>query len=148
MLGVLKGVQASVCGIKCNDLKNQATKILDVNFSSNQKLKREKKFYHIISNIQGILNLWRIRNLTLEGRIVVFNTLALSKKVFLALWTKIPYQVVKELEKTEKPFLWKKSTPKMKYETAWKDYQDVAIKKCWFLIQNRKSMVFLDKKVI
>ena len=39
-----------------------------------------------------------MRNLTLEGRIVVFETLAKSKIVFLALLTKILHQVVKELE--------------------------------------------------
>ena len=39
-----------------------------------------------------------MRNLTLEGRTVVFKTLAVSKIVFLALLTKIPYQVAKELE--------------------------------------------------
>ena len=62
-----------------------------------------------------------MRNLTLEERIVVFKTLAVSKIVFLAILTKIPYQVVKELEKTQKTFLWKNSTPKIKHETTCKD---------------------------
>ena len=92
-IGVLKGVQVAVCGMKCIDLRNEAIKILGVYFSYNQKIKDDKNFYNIISNIQGVLNLWRMRNLTLEGRIVVFKTLAISKIVFLALLTKIPYQV-------------------------------------------------------
>ena len=62
-----------------------------------------------------------MRNLTLEERIVVFKTLAVSKIVFLAILTKILYQVVKELEKIQKTFLWKNSTPKIKHETACKD---------------------------
>ena len=66
LIGVLKGVQVAICGMKCID-------------------------YNIISNIQGVLNLWRMRNLTLEGRIVVFKTLGISKIVFLALLTKIPH---------------------------------------------------------
>ena len=74
-----------------------------------------------IYNIQGLLNLCRMRNLTLEERIVVFKTLAVSKIVFLAILTKIPYQVVKELEKIQKTFLWKNSTPKIKHETTCKD---------------------------
>ena len=40
-----------------------------------------------------------MRNLTLEGKIIIFKMLAISKIVFLALLTKISYQVVKELEK-------------------------------------------------
>ena len=75
--------------------------------------KRRKNFYNIISNTQGVLNLWRIGNLTLEGRIVVFKTLAIAKIVFLALLTKIPNQVVRELEKIQKSFLWKDSTLKI-----------------------------------
>ena len=92
--------------MKCIDLRNEAIKALGVYFSYNQKIKDDKNVYNIIiSNIQGVLNLWRMRNLTLEGRIVVFKTLAISKIVFLALLTKIPYQVVKELEKIQKSFL-------------------------------------------
>ena len=125
---VLKGVQVGNCGMKCIDLRNEAIKILGVYFSYNQKIKDDKNFYNIISNIQGVLNLWRMRNLTLEGRIVVFKTLAISKIVFLALLTKIPHQVVKELEKIQKSFLWKDSTPKIRHETTCKDYKDGGLK--------------------
>ena len=96
--GVLKEVQAAVCGMKSIGLGNEAFKILVIYFSYNQKIKDDKNFYNIISNIQGVLNLWRMRNLTLEGKIVALKTLAISKIVFLALLTKIPYQEVKELE--------------------------------------------------
>ena len=45
-----------------------------------------------------------MRNLTLQGRIVVLKKLAISKIIFLPLLTKIPYQVVKELDKMQKSF--------------------------------------------
>ena len=112
--------------MKCIDLRNEATKILGVYFSYNQKIKDEKKFYNIISNLQGVLNLWGMRNLTLEGRIVVFKTLEIAKIVFLALLTKIPHQVFRELEKIQKYFLWKDST----LLRLWKDMkQPVRTKK-------------------
>ena len=69
-----------------------------------------------------------MRNLTLEERIVVFKTLAVSKIVFRAPLTKIPHQVVKELEKIQKSFLWKDSTPKIRHETTCKDYKDGGLK--------------------
>ena len=69
-----------------------------------------------------------MRNLTLEGRIVVFKTLTISNIVFLALLTKIPHQVVKELEKIQKSFLWKNSTPKIKHEIISRDYKDGGLK--------------------
>ena len=93
---VLKGVQVALGGMKCIDVRNEAIKILVVCFSYNQKINDNKNFYNIISNIQGVLSLWRLRNLILEGRIVVFKTLAKWKIVFLALLTKIPHQVVRK----------------------------------------------------
>ena len=62
-----------------------------------------------------------MRNLTLEGRMGVSRTLPISKIVFLALLTKIPYRAVKELEKIQKSFLWKNSIPKIKHETCCKE---------------------------
>ena len=67
-------------------------------------------------------------NLTLEGRIVVFKALTISKMVFLALLTKILYPEVKELEKIRKTFLWKNAAPKIKHETTCKDCKDVGLK--------------------
>ena len=66
-----------------------------------------------------------MKNLTLEGRIVVFKTLATLKIVFPAPLTKIDYQ---ELEKIQKSFLWKESTPKTRHETTCKDYKDGGLK--------------------
>ena len=117
-IGVLKGVQVAACGMKCTNLRNEVIKILGVYFSYNQKIRDDKNFYNIISNIQGVLNLWRMWNLTLEGRTVVFKTLAISKIVFLALFTKIPNQVVKELERKYKNFFFGKT--KIRHETTFK----------------------------
>ena len=59
---------------------------------------------------------------------VVYKTLTISKKVFLALFTKIPNHVIKELEKKQKSFLQKNSTPKIEHETTCKDYKDAGLK--------------------
>ena len=92
--------------MKCIDLRNENIKILGIYFSYNQKI---KNVCNIISNIQELLNLWRITNLTLEARI-------------------IPYQVVKELEQIQKSFLWKDSTLKIRHATIYKDYKDGGLK--------------------
>ena len=78
-IDVLKAVQVTVCGMKCTDLRNETIKILGVYFSYNQKIKDDKDFYNITSNIQGVLNLWKMRNLSLEGKIVAFKVLVISK---------------------------------------------------------------------
>ena len=126
-IGVLKEVQA-VCGIKYINLRNEVIKNLRHILLIKLENKDENIFYNIISNIQGVLSLCRIRNFTLWRRMVVFKLLAISKIVFLALLIKIPCQVVKELEEIQNSFLLKKFTPKINHETNCKDYKDSSLK--------------------
>ena len=58
----------------------------------------EKNFLTAISNIQSVLKIWRIRNLTLEGKIIVFKTLALSEIVRLCLTSVALKQIIEEIE--------------------------------------------------
>ena len=72
-----------------------------------------------MTDIQRILKIWRKRNLTLEGKIVIFKTIAISKIVFQLFTTTVTKHIINELEKIQKTFLWKNSTPKIKHETYW-----------------------------
>ena len=127
-LGVLKGVKVPVCGIQCVDLVHDAIEILGTPFSYNEKLKEERNFCLIIANIQPVLKLSKLRNLTLEGKILIFKTLALSKINFQAFVTLIPICVVTELQKIQKSFLWENSTSKIKHDTLFYDYKDGGLK--------------------
>ena len=104
-IGILKGVKVAVCGIQCVDLVSDTIEILGTHFSYNEKLKVERNFFLIIANIQRVLKLWKLRNLNLEGKILIFKTLAISKIIFQAFITPVPMYVVTELEKIEKIFL-------------------------------------------
>ena len=94
----LKGVQVAVSGMRCIDLCNEAIKILGTYFSYNSIIKEECNFFKIVSNVQNVLNLWRYRNLTPEGRIVAFKSLEISKIVFQALTELVPTHVTKAIE--------------------------------------------------
>ena len=101
----------------------------------------------IIADIQRVLKLWKLRNLTLEGRILIFKTLALSKIIFQAFVTQIPDYVVTELGKLQKSFLWLNSTSNIKHDTLCNDYKDGGLRNVVFE-KNYKSSVFMDKKTI
>ena len=58
-----------------------------------------------------------MRNSTLDGKIIVLKTLALSKIVLLYLTSVVPKQVIEEIENIQKNFLWNRSTPKIKHST-------------------------------
>ena len=76
---------------------------------------------HIVK-IQNILKLWKLRNLTIEGRIVVFKSLAISKLIHLALVTEIP-TTINLLTKIQMEFIWKGKNPKIKNSTLCNDYK-------------------------
>ena len=95
--------------MRCVDRKIDTLKILGTHFSFNEKLKNEKTFYTTVKNIQRVLKIWKMGNLTLEGKIVIFKTLAISKIVFQSLLTPTPRHIVNEFEKIQKAFLWKNS---------------------------------------
>ena len=67
--------------------------------------------------------MWRRSNLTLEGKIIIFETWALSKITFLAQVLVILNQIIDALEQIQKYFLWNLSSPKVKHETICKDFQ-------------------------
>ena len=82
-IGSLKGIAVAVCGIKCVRLKVNTIRILGIHLSYNNKLYMEKNFFTTISKTQNVLKICHMRNLTLEGKITVFKTLALFKIVHL-----------------------------------------------------------------
>ena len=77
----------------------------------------EKNFLTAISNLQNVLKIWRMRNLTLEGKIIVFKTLASSKIVYLCYAPVVPKQIIEEIENIPKNFLWNHSVAKIKHST-------------------------------
>ena len=64
-MGTLKRVKMAVCGIKCIDLTTETIKTLGVYFSYNQKLQIQKDFVKSIINMLNVLNLCRMRNITM-----------------------------------------------------------------------------------
>ena len=110
--------------MKCIDLCNEAIKILGTFFSYNSRIKEECNFLKIVSNVQSVLNLWRYRNHTLEGRIVVFKSLAITKIIFQALIAPAPTHVIKTLETIQISFLWNNSNPKIKHKILCERYEN------------------------
>ena len=90
--------------MRCIDLNVDMLKILGTHFSYNEKLKEKKNFYKIVTDMQRVLKIWKMRRLTLEGKIVIFKTIAISKIVFQAFITTAPKHIVNELKKNTKSF--------------------------------------------
>ena len=146
-IGVLKSVKVIICGMKCIDLCIDTIKITGIHFSYNKERRNEKNFLESITKTQNVLKVWRMRRLTLEGKIIVFKTLAISKIVFLSLISKVPTEIISELERIQKTFLWS-SKPKMKNETLCSDFKHGSLKSVNIQKKNNKSSMLLGKKIV
>ena len=78
--------------------------------------------------MQNVLNIWRMRNITLEGIIIIFKTLALSKIVYLKLITSFSEQLIEEIQRIQKGFIWNNLTPKIKHETLCNAFEEGGLK--------------------
>jgi hypothetical protein len=76
-IGAKKGAIGALWGMKSVDLTNDCVKILGIYFSYNKERMNDKNFVVTVGKIEKLLNIWRQRNLTLEGKMVIFKTLAI-----------------------------------------------------------------------
>ena len=127
-IGSPKGVTEAIYGLKSVDLSNDTIKILGTHFFNRKKVQMQNDFITTIKKIHEVLRLWNSRMLTLEGRIMIFKTLAISKIVYLALITNVPKVIVKELQKIQKKILWQNSRPKIKHKTLSNTYETGSLK--------------------
>ena len=96
-IGVLKSVKVAVCGMKCVDLCKDTIRITGIHFSYNKTKQDKTNFFETISKIQNALKIWRMRSLTPEGKVIDFETLAISKIVYLSMTIKVPTEILVEL---------------------------------------------------
>ena len=68
--------------LKSVNLTKESIKILGVHLSYNEKLQNELDFYTTIKNICNVIKLWRMRHLSLEGKIIF--------KSFKSIWPCLP----------------------------------------------------------
>ena len=71
--------------MKYLDLTKECIKVLGVHISYKKKLKDRKYFCDMVKNIYNLIQLRRMRHLSLEGKITIFKSLALSQISNLAL---------------------------------------------------------------
>ena len=82
VIGVLNRVQMTLCDMKCVNLNNETVKILGVHLFY---FEQDKNFCEHIVKIEKDLKLWRMTQLTLRGRIMVFKSLVASEVIIFYL---------------------------------------------------------------
>ena len=98
-LGSLKGVLEAARILKSINLTTDTIKIVGVHFSYNLTLKVQNNFLDTVKSIQQVLRFWNSRMLSLDGKIIIFKTLATFKIVYFTFLTVIPKSLIEELQK-------------------------------------------------
>ena len=114
--------------MECVNLKKNTIKILGIHFSYNRRLENDENYRRYIINIGELLKLWRMQQLTIGGKILIFKTLAISNIVHLALVKDVPYSTIAQLEKIQKQFIWKNGNPILKHTTLCNKYEQGGLK--------------------
>ena len=87
--------------------EKDSIKALGVFFGYNEQDLEEKNWKNKIEIIRKLLNKWNYRDLTMQGRILILKTLALSQVVYLLSSLGVPQWVVNEINKEFHSFVWK-----------------------------------------
>ena len=98
-LGSLKGVLEAARILKSINLTTDTIKIVGVHFSYNLTLKVQNNFLDTVKSIQQVLRFWNSRMLSLDGKIIIFKTLATFKIAYFTFLTVIPKSLIEELQK-------------------------------------------------
>ena len=123
-IGILKGVETALCNIKNVNLETDSIKVLGVHFTYNKNIHNSKNFLCVIKKMEKILNIWKMRYLTLIGKISVFKTLAISKIVSISHMASVPNDVLSVLKNMHKDFIWDGKRAKIRHATLVRDYKE------------------------
>ena len=85
-------------------------------------------FVNVTIDTKNILSIWRLRGLSLAGRIQVFKALALSKAAFICIMKPYSKKFVDRLNEIQTDFIWRGRKPKIKHTSLIGDYCEGGMK--------------------
>ena len=94
-------------------------KILGIHFSYDEKQNNYRNFAIKIQKLQTNLDLWKSRNLTLFGMVLIIKSIGLSQLVYSASNLNVPIDFTNDTQKKLFSFLWKKKKDKIKRECVY-----------------------------
>ena len=84
--------------MRCINLVSNLVKILGIYYYYNEKLKIQENFKRHIIKIKKVLRSWRVRDLSITGKITVLKILEISNIEHLAVVKTIPNLIIQELK--------------------------------------------------
>ena len=98
------------------------TRILGIYFSYDEKGNNEMNFNLKVNKMQTNLDIWRSRDLTYFGKVMIIKALGVSSLVYSASNINVPKDIVTNVKSRLFRFLWKNKRDKIKREGLYQDY--------------------------
>ena len=109
-LGSAKQSTSKPLGIKWPGV----VKVLGIYISYDTDKSIKKNYSEKINNMKQKLTMWRRRNLTIAGKILILKTFGISQILYLSSVLSVPEWALKEINKTMNEFLWNGKHNKVK----------------------------------
>ena len=98
------------------------TRFLGVHLSYDKKGNDYQNFDLKIGKLQTNLDMWRMRDLTLFGRVLIVKSLGISQLIYSAFNVDVPNYVISTVKKRLFGFLWKNNRDKIKRVGLYQNY--------------------------
>ncbi len=107
---------------------NDFIRVLGIYVGSKEKEARDLTWTGVLNKIKQIFNCWKQRKLKLKGKVVVVNSLLLSKFVYVLNALDLPEWVIKEMNQAVTNFLWDGKAVRIAHNTLIGEYKDGGLK--------------------
>ena len=106
-----------------------STCILGVHIAADREWMVKTNYNELLSKIKSTLNPWKARSLTIMGKVVVINSLIMSKMVHRVLCVNSPdAKFLHTVKKVITDFLWEGKKAQIAYDTLIKSYEEGGVK--------------------
>lgn len=78
---------------------------------------REINYVDKVKNMKNLFRIWRMRELSIIGKITITKTLGISKLLYIASMVYTSRETIAEVQKSINDFVWNTKPPKVKMDT-------------------------------
>ena len=93
---------------------DEPIKYLGIYLTRNNIESERMNWFEKLSKVKSILNFWKLRNLTIYGKVLILKALIISQFVYTASVLPVPYKLIIDLNKLMYNFIWNSKREKVK----------------------------------
>lgn len=123
-------------------------KILGVNVGGNAKEARDATWSGVLNKIKQVLQFWRLRELRLRGKVVVVNSLLLTKCNYVMGVIDLPDWVLNGIKETVNTFVWGGKGMKISAKPLIADYNEGGLRLTDLDVKSKAIRVKTMKKYL